>query len=337
MNTDNLFRPDIKDTQEYGRRVTELFYEFAAADSGQKIPGLTKLIPIGNIPFVLHAVGVPSGKVDLIPSNIPHMIGQGQQKTEVAYRNIHNLSLEEMLAIPHMIADPDMIFRSNTMPDSSVILCKEIDTRESPVVIAMKIDIRSGIEAAGIVVSGYEKDHSPSSFFEDLYKHGYCIYDGEKNGYFQKIKSGSGAGDRLPGPIPASAAACSDPHTNRILTKTDAVNLYRKNALELIAVLNDSAELRNLMSRNLEEIGYHTVSPRSLTTGELNSLLIRCTGVACDKNMLRIIREHIKSYPNLRITGETKDFLPEPIFSHSMKPLAEIRNELAKTTQRSHR
>ena len=272
MDMRTLFTPDIENTQEHGRRVSDLFYKLGYSFQNEKIDGLDRPILIWKIPFSIRILGVPSGIVSLVPSNIPHMIGFGQKKTEAEYRNMHDLTLPEMLEIPNMIADPDMVFRSNTKPNSSILVCHEVKRRGNPVVLAMKMHIRSTLDAGGIVVSGYEKDNSPREFFRDLYGYGYCIYDAQRSEYFKEIKLGSGAKDHPPGPIPAGAVTCTDPidkyssskgispsDNQMVLTKDEAVKKYIDNSKELIGVLNNRRQNSILSAQNLEELGYHTL------------------------------------------------------------------------------
>lgn len=94
MNEEKLFVPDENNTIEYGKRITSLFYKLGFASKDEIKEELEQLILIGNIPYTLRCIGIPAGKIELVPSNIPHMIGRNQEKTEAKFKNMHNLTLE---------------------------------------------------------------------------------------------------------------------------------------------------------------------------------------------------------------------------------------------------
>ncbi len=340
MDKNKLFTPDIEKTQEYGRKITDLFYKLGYT-SNEKIAGMTHSLVIGNIPYSLRSLGIPSGTVELVPNNIPHMIGFGQEKTTASYKNMHNLTLQELLEIPNMISDPDMVFRSNSSPNSSIIVCKEVERRGNPIVLAMKIQIQSTLDAGGIIVSGYEKDSSPKEFFSNLYEYGYCIYDREQSEFFNSIKLGTGVRDRLPGPIPASAVTCTVPgdmtsispegispsDIQRILTKTDIVNKYEENANQVVAIMQEDSKLAELYDRNLSELGFHTIRLKVLTGSEILSVAKHSDAIVCGKGNIARFTALKDKFPTIKKIGQIEDFLPSPIFSTEMPPLSEIRNK----------
>ncbi len=334
-----LFKPNLEESQIYGNQVSNLYY-LLSLDSTKKIEGMTKTLIIGKIPCVFRFLGIPSGTVELIPRNIPHMVGFGQEKTTAAYRNMHDLNLPELLSLPIMLSDPDMIFRSNTKPNSSIIACKEIEGRNNPIVIAMKIDIKSVLDGGAIVVSGYEKDNSPNEFFTRLYDNGFCIYDGENKGYFEDIKLGTGVRDRLPGPIPASAVTCTVPvdkylspkgispsDNQSILTKSGIVNSYESNTSKLVAIFQEKEDLALKYERSLTELGYHTIIPKTLTAAEITSIARGCNAVVCAKTQVGRFMHLQEKFPNIKKIGDIESYLPTPIFEHKLQPLAEILNK----------
>ena len=331
---EELFSPDFEEAKKYGQTVTDLFFLFGygtkeqvrekTANTGEE----EKLVEVGRIPFALRVLGIPSGRIELRPTNIPHMIGFGQEKTDAEYRNMHDLTLQEMLEIPNMLSNPDMIFRSNTKPNSSIIVCREVQLRENPIVLAMKINIRSSIDAGSIIVSGYEKDNSPKAFFSNLYANGYCIYDGKRSNYFEGIKKETRDGsERSPmGPIPIRAVTCTIPDSFIIRDRLTAVNFYKRNNKELVAVFNRNINTRNPIVRNLEELGYKTLYP-GMNSTDISSILGNCTAVACERELLSKFRSLQSLYPNIKKIGEATSFMPEPIFKYPMRPLSEITNE----------
>ena len=307
MNRTQLFIPDIIATQTYGHQVSDLFYMFGYA-SKEEIEAVTdKPITVGEIPFVIRSIGIPSGQISLLPNNIPHMIGFGQEKVKSDQIHMHNLSLQEMLEIPNMLSDPDMIFRSNTKPNSSIIICREIEGRSNPVILAMKVEIQDSLSSKGIIVSGYEKDNSPKEFFSALYANGYCVYDGQRSDYFGHIKANTAA-----------------PNDNDIRTKEGIIAQYEANSKEVVAILHENRFRAEEINRNLSELGYHTLLPHGDSPKEFYSIISNCTAIACSKNTRSIFAnrdtKHIK-------VGEATDFMPQPIFKNQMPPLSEVINQ----------
>lgn len=345
---EKLFIPDYQESISYGRSVSDLFYKLGYSSPDEKIEGVSIPIHVGRIPFVLRLLGIPSGSIELLPNNVPHMIGFGQEKAEAQYRNMHDLTLQEMLEIPNMISDPDMIFRSNTKPNNSIIVCREVQRRENPVVLAMKINIRNDIDAGSIVVSGYEKNNSPERFFSGLYEHGYCIYDGERSRYFEEIKARimGGSERSLPGPIPASAVTCTAPvislsssgispsDNQRILTKADAVKKYKANAMKTIAVIVENPSLRNRYSDNLAGLGYKVLRLMDFSGSEILSAAGKCNQIACTRDLVSRLAYLRKRFPDISGIGTIDSFLPPPIFREQLKPLSEIRNTEKKVPRR---
>lgn len=307
MNNISLFKPDFEATQIYGHKISDLFYKLGYSPAEEIIEDMKMPIQMGSIPFVIRSLGLPSGSISLLPNNIPHMIGFGQEKVKSDQIHMHNLSLQEMLEIPNMLSDPDMIFRSNTKPNSSIIICREIEGRSNPVILAMKVEIQDSLSSKGIIVSGYEKDNSPKEFFSALYANGYCVYDGQRSDYFGHIKANTAA-----------------PNDNDIRTKEGIIAQYEANSKEVVAILHENRFRAEEINRNLSELGYHTLLPHGDSPKEFYSIISNCTAIACSKNTRSIFAnrdtKHIK-------VGEATDFMPQPIFKNQMPPLSEVINQ----------
>ena len=308
MNEEKLFMPDEINTIEYGTKITSLFYKLGFASKEELKKELEQLILVGNIPYVLRSIGIPAGKVELVPSNIPHMIGRNQEKTDVEFKNMHDLTLQELMEIPSMISNPDMIFRSNTMPNSSIIVCKEVESRGNPVVLAMRVNIKDTLDSGGIIVGGYEKDNSPKEFFTNLYSYGYCLYDSEQSEYFNQIK-----------------------HNDAILdqrqTKSSLIDNYLLRTKEVVAIMQSNPNLSSRYARNLSELGYHTLQLKSFTGQEIISLAKSSTAIVCSKGDVSKFSQMLSRFPQIKKVGEIESFLPKPIFTNLLPPLSEVLNQ----------
>lgn len=308
MNEEKLFVPDENNTIEYGKRITSLFYKLGFASKEEIKDELEQLILIGNIPYTLRSIGIPAGEIELVPSNIPHMIGRNQEKTEAKFKNMHNLTLQELMEIPSMISDPDMIFRSNTKPNSAIIVCKEVEARGNPIILAMKIHIKDTLDSGGIIVSGYEKDNSPKEFFSNLYSYGYCLYDSEQSEYFNEIKH-------------------KDADTSQKQTKSTLIDNYLKQTKEVVAIMQSNPKLSARYERNLSELGYHTLQLKTFSGSEIVSLAKSCTSIVCGKGDIPRFTQMMSRFPQIKKVEEIEAFLPQPIFKNQMPPLSEVINQ----------
>lgn len=88
-----LFTPELSQAQKYGRYGTDLFIKLGFGSKEKLLKEDEYPIYVIIIPFVLRAIGISSGDITLLPNNIPHMIGFGQEKTNLNYKNMHNLNL----------------------------------------------------------------------------------------------------------------------------------------------------------------------------------------------------------------------------------------------------
>ncbi len=349
---EELFLPNKNEAMEYGKRIIRLFYELGYENRKNELEKTDVNIPVISIPPVFRMLGIPSGQIQLRTVNIPHMIGFGENKISVHYRNQHDLTLQEMLEIPNMLSDPDVVFRSNTQPNSSLIVCKEVERRDSPVVLAMKITFIDNLTSVSVVLSGYEKDNNPAVFFSNLYKYGFCVYDAERSKYFESIKDETELSVQKKnksqereylhlGPIPRRPVTCTgsiltDQSTtknlpfavnHRVLTKNDVVNKFKNNCKELIAIIHSDKKLSDTINRNLKELGFHTLVPTSNTENELNFFLETCTGIATERVLLEKFSIIKKSNPKIKQIGIATDFMPTHVFKQQMKTLGEFLNE----------
>lgn len=151
----------------------------------------------------MRFLGIPSGSVKINPKYVGHILGIGSEKTGYDSGSLHDISLEELTNLPRLLYDPEVIFRSNTHPNESILLCKEIQGRINPVQAALRINIGSTVLGTSFVLSFYEKNTNPIPFFRDLFNNGFCLYIKDLK------KFEAGVRDRTTGPIPIGAVTCT--------------------------------------------------------------------------------------------------------------------------------
>ncbi len=338
---EQLFECSNKELISYGKEIIKVIQLFATENSINNLQK-TEMLDICKIPTVLRFLGIPSGTIKISPKYVGHIIGISSDKTGYNSGSLHNISLAELSNLPRILNNPDAVFRSNTHPNESIILCKKIQERKYPVLVALKINISSALSSSNVVLSFYEKDSNSNQFFSDLLSFGFCLYvrDWEFMEKFTK-KTEAGVRDRTPGPIPAGAVTCTASSNSKVLTKNDIVNQYKCNSEQVLVIVKSIFTLNELMKRNLEELGYNTkiidvTKPIDESLYKNRSLSFAVGRYEDVKNLdLKNTQLDFKKF-HLEKIGMTESFMPTPIFAQKLPTLAEMRQrkEIIKGKQR---
>lgn len=128
--------------------VNELGAEFARAvheSLGRQEPQRGLFHSLGQTPAVLRAVGL---------RDLPLRIGDGVvQKMHFE----HGLPERVIAELPRAIGEPIMVFGSETMPGSFVVVT-DLEHNGAPVIVSVKPDAAAGRAIVNLVTSGYAKD-----------------------------------------------------------------------------------------------------------------------------------------------------------------------------------
>lgn len=161
-------------------------------------------LKLGQTPEVLRQLGA---------NNFPVLMSQ-DVLTKITGEK-HNISLDEIKRIPNAIANPIMIFKSATVPNSFVILTELVDKSGNDVVVAMHLNRKSGFNFINRIASVYGKNNI-SGFINKQVEQGNLKYINKKKSQ-DWLRS---RGLRLP-----KLNTILD-SSNNILQKEDIVNRY---------------------------------------------------------------------------------------------------------------
>ncbi|WP_459933393.1 PLxRFG domain-containing protein [Fundidesulfovibrio butyratiphilus] len=126
------------EAKEWARQLDE----FAA---GRAIPG--KPLTVGTTPKVLRLLGADKLPMTMNSDKIARITGKD-----------HNILLETLKDLPRALADPYMVFDSNSQTDSLTVLTDLLEDKK-PILAAIHLNTREGRVSVNRVASAYGKDN----------------------------------------------------------------------------------------------------------------------------------------------------------------------------------
>ncbi len=123
---------------------------------------------VGKIPAVMKAIGIPDKPIGLDYSVIDKVL----RPEPVSENDLqgHNLSLEDVRKIPHLLADPVMVFNSRTRNDSFVFFTEHKDKDGESIVIPLAVKKRKNNIVINAITSMYGKDNEQNFVYANLDK-----------------------------------------------------------------------------------------------------------------------------------------------------------------------
>ena len=125
-----------------------------------------KLIVIGSIPPVMKAIGIAD-----IPIEIENSVISKVLRDEPIYpdeKQGHKLNLEDIREIPTLLADPIMIFKSNTRSDSFVFFTERKDTKNRSIIIPLAVQKKIGRISINQVTSMYGRNNEIEFVYDNV-------------------------------------------------------------------------------------------------------------------------------------------------------------------------
>jgi hypothetical protein len=137
------FKPDAYDAREFAKAVERI----AAME---KAPNTT--LTMGDTPAVLRALGARNLPIQIAPSVI-HKAMRPEERG-------HDVRLEDLKNLPALLADPVMVFDSQTEGNALAALVEAVDENGAPVLVAVHLDTK-GAEFLNVnkIASVYGKDN----------------------------------------------------------------------------------------------------------------------------------------------------------------------------------
>lgn len=136
------FKADSYDARQFAEEVRHV----ATLDKDPR-----RDIRMGDTPAVLRALGAPNREL-IMPGHVVHKATRPEIKD-------HHVSVETMVELPHLLADPVAVVTSRTEPDALVTLIKAKDKKGAPVVVAVHMHAKGVFVEVNKIASVYGKDN----------------------------------------------------------------------------------------------------------------------------------------------------------------------------------
>lgn len=118
---------------------------------------VAKLIEVGQIPPIMKVLGIADKPIEVQYSTLNKII-----REESIYPNDkqgHNLSIDDIYAIPSQLADPVMVFKSRTRNDSYVFFTERKDSEDRSILIPLAVNKKKGKIIINEITSMYGRNN----------------------------------------------------------------------------------------------------------------------------------------------------------------------------------
>ena len=222
--------------------------QFADYKSGKMRP--TDLFYLNNTSEYLQAAGLANEPIVMAQS----VVTKAQRKATVDTHG-HELSDDVILKLPEMIEKPVLLLKSDTVPDSAVVVTSVADGRGNPVVVALHLRRNNGFDVVTRIASLYGKKNSRNFIADQLIR-------GNLIGYSKK-------------------------EANRLLHR-DGLQLPRRNTavdFDTISVAQDTNSVNNYSMQNSAEdaSGKHSLMEDAQYMADIDKAVSEATQKADDE------------------------------------------------------
>ena len=135
--------------------------QFADYKSGKMRP--TDLFYLNNTSEYLQAAGLANEPIVMAQS----VVTKAQRKATIDTHG-HELSDDVILKLPEMIEKPVLLLKSDTVPDSVVVVTSVSDSSGNPVVVALHLSRNNGFDVVTRIASLYERKNSRNFIADQL-------------------------------------------------------------------------------------------------------------------------------------------------------------------------
>lgn len=116
-----------------------------------------KLIVVGNIPPVMKVLGISENLIEIEHSTLDKIVRENPIYPDD--KQEHQLSLNDLYAIPSQLADPVMVFKSRTREDSYVFFTERKDRENRSILIPLAVNKRIGRVVINEITSMYGRNN----------------------------------------------------------------------------------------------------------------------------------------------------------------------------------
>ena len=132
---------------------------------------------MGKIPPVMKALGIADELIEIESSTIAKVL-----RPEPDYPNDkqgHNLTMDDVRAVPDLLADPIMVFKSRRREDSYVFFTERKDSKNRSIIIPIAVNKRKGRIIINEITSMYGRNNEIDYVYSNA-EGGYLVYMDEK-------------------------------------------------------------------------------------------------------------------------------------------------------------
>ena len=172
----NLSAGEAKEYFTFDREDAERFNKILDDwENKKKNPFL--LIQVGKIPPVMKALGIADKLIEIESATIAKVL-----RPEPVYPNDkqgHNLTMDDVRAVPDLLADPIMVFKSRRREDSYVFFTERRDFKDRSIIIPIAVNKRKGRIIINEITSMYGRNNEIDYVYSNA-EGGYLVYMDEK-------------------------------------------------------------------------------------------------------------------------------------------------------------
>ncbi len=180
-----------------------------------------RLIQVGKIPPVMKALGIADEPVEIQNSTIMKIL---RPEPRYPYESQgHNLTMDDVRAIPKLLADPVMVFTSRTREDSYVFFTERKDSENRSIIIPIAVNKRKGRIIINEITSMYGRNNE-FEFVHSSIETGNLVYMDKKRTEEWEKKISSAGSRAFRKQYPGERATKLTEPSISILTKERLVN-----------------------------------------------------------------------------------------------------------------
>ena len=187
-----------------------------------------RLIQVGKIPPVMKALGIADEPVEIQSSTIMKILRPEPRYTYESQG--HNLTMDDVRAIPKLLADPVMVFTSRTREDSYVFFTERKDSENRSIIIPIAVNKRKGRIIINEITSMYGRNNE-FEFVHSSIESGNLVYMDKKRTEEWEKKISSAGSRAFRKQYPGERATKLTEPSISILTKERLVNFISSRQL----------------------------------------------------------------------------------------------------------
>ena len=146
---------------------------------------------MGKIPPVMKALGIADELIEIESATIAKVLRPEPVNSNDSQG--HNLMMDDVRAVPDLLADPVMVFKSRTREDSYVFFTERRDFKDRSIIIPIAVNKRKGIIIINEITSMYGRNNEIDYVYSNA-EGGYLVYmDKKRTEEWEKKTSPAGS------------------------------------------------------------------------------------------------------------------------------------------------